>query len=60
MSQDCVEVASLVRQFVLDTLKTSAPGIAEPIRQGIANSVMLKVRNALVPTPAADAGAEIG
>lgn len=53
MSQDCVEIASLVRQVVLDTLKTSAPGIAEQMRLGIANSVAMKVRAQLVPEPAA-------
>lgn len=49
MSQDCVEIASLVRQVVLDTLKSSAPGLAEQIRVGIANSVAMKVRAQLVP-----------
>lgn len=51
MSENCVEIASLVRQIVLDTLKASAPGIAEQMRIAIANSVTMKVRDALVPTP---------
>lgn len=51
MSENCVEIASLVRQIVLDTLKASAPGIAEQMRIAIANSVTMKVRDALVPAP---------
>ncbi len=53
MSENCVEIASLVRQIVLDTLKSSAPGVAEQMRIAIANSVAMKVRNVLVPTPGA-------
>lgn len=56
MSQDCVEIASLVRQIVLDTLKSSAPGLAEQMRIAIANSVAMKVRSELVPEPRTAAG----
>lgn len=45
-SQNCVEVASLVRQIIIDTLKSSAPGISEQMRQAIANSVAIKLRSA--------------
>jgi hypothetical protein len=50
-NQNCVEVASLVRQIVLDALKASAPGIAEQMREAIANSVIMKLRAQLVPHP---------
>jgi hypothetical protein len=53
MSNNAVEIASLVRQIVLDTLKASAPGIAEQMREAIANSVTIKLRAVLVPHPAA-------
>ena len=39
-----VEIASLVRQMVFETLKESAPGIADPMRKAIANSVAMKLR----------------
>jgi len=51
MTENSVEIASLVRQTVIDTLKTSAPGIAEQMRNTIANSVAMKVRAVLVPVP---------
>ena len=52
MNENAVEIASLVRQIVLDTLKASAPGIAEQMREAIANSVTMKLRARLVPHPA--------
>lgn len=51
MNENSVEIASLVRQIVLDTLKASAPGLAEQMRIAIANSVAMKVRHELVPNP---------
>jgi hypothetical protein len=44
MSENSVEIASLVRQIVLETLKTSAPGISEQMREAIANSILIKLR----------------
>ena len=51
MNENAVEIASLVRQIVLDTLKVSAPGIAEQMREAIANSVTMKLWASLVPHP---------
>lgn len=49
MNENAVEIASLVRQIVLDTLKASAPGITELTRVAIANSVIMKLRTSIVP-----------
>lgn len=51
MSENAVEIASLVGQIVRGTLKASAPGISMVMREAIAVSVATKVRHALVPTP---------
>lgn len=44
MNENSVELASLVRFTVVDTLKKSAPGISETVRDAIANSIMIKLR----------------
>lgn len=49
MSENAVEVASLVRVIVIDTLKKSAPGISEQMRDAIGNSVAIKLRSHLIP-----------
>jgi hypothetical protein len=51
VTENCVEISSLVRQAVKDTLKTSAPGISEQMRQAIANSVAMRIDHALLPQP---------
>jgi len=43
------EIASVVRNAVIDTLKASAPGISEPMRSAIAQSVVLKVKKVFGP-----------
>lgn len=38
------DIAQVVRNAVIDTLKSSAPGISDTMRAAIAQSVVLKVR----------------
>lgn len=56
MTENCVEIASLVRQMVIDTLKKSAPGISEIMRSAIADSIAIKLRATLVPDVAQETG----
>lgn len=45
------ELNIMIRGIIVDTLRNSAPGVSETIRQAIANSLMLKLRDKIKPVP---------
>lgn len=54
-----LELNATIRNIIVATLKTSAPGISEAMREAIANSLTMKLASAIM-VPKAGSGNDVG